>query len=329
LIWLSTSLWGAKITAAGSSVIWTQSGDYNTIQAFDISGDGNNNTVNGNLHGLILHGQFNHVLKNHVHNIDNPSCTSTNHVSSQGIDSDSVSGNFAIAGHNEISGNVIHDIGWPNTTVCNGSPAIYFGTPFGVAENNIIYRIGLSGIHMWHASTNMVVANNFMFQISAAANGTFVGYCILGGDGDTGAGIFDFSTIINNVCRDSQAIPLRLNGTTGPHNLTSKMLIFNMGSNNVSCTATDCTGFTNGVPPNNSIIASPLMVNFNANPGVPTVNANGQVVWPNADYHLQSGSPAINAGTTVCASGVANCVPSTDFSGKTRSAPIDIGAYEF
>jgi len=53
------------------------------------------------------------------------------------------------------------------------------------------------------------------------------------------------------------------------------------------------------------------------------------------DYHLVSGSPAISAGTltsaTVCAAspGISPCVPTTDFSGKTRTTRIDIGAYEF
>jgi hypothetical protein len=41
-----------------------------------------------------------------------------------------------------------------------------------------------------------------------------------------------------------------------------------------------------------------------------------------SDYHLQSGSPAINAG--VCFASVP-----TDITGSARNAPCDIGAYEF
>ena len=42
-----------------------------------------------------------------------------------------------------------------------------------------------------------------------------------------------------------------------------------------------------------------------------------------ADYHIKPGSAALNAGTTGAT------VPSTDFDGQTRVAPIDIGADEY
>jgi hypothetical protein len=49
-----------------------------------------------------------------------------------------------------------------------------------------------------------------------------------------------------------------------------------------------------------------------------------------ANYQLKSGSNAINQGTTTCAAspGISPCTPTTDFSGRTRTSPIDIGAYE-
>jgi hypothetical protein len=62
-------------------------------------------------------------------------------------------------------------------------------------------------------------------------------------------------------------------------------------------------------------------------PGVGTVQDHNLVgVNPlfvsSSDYHLQTGSPAINTG--VCFSAVP-----TDYAGTTRTAPCEIGAYEF
>ncbi len=58
-----------------------------------------------------------------------------------------------------------------------------------------------------------------------------------------------------------------------------------------------------------TITADPQMVNF--------------VLTGGGDYHLKSGSAAINEGTTACASGITNCTPTTDFSGVSRpKAPL-------
>jgi uncharacterized repeat protein (TIGR01451 family) len=69
-------------------------------------------------------------------------------------------------------------------------------------------------------------------------------------------------------------------------------------------TTTDYSGIANLTGTNGNISADPLFVNPAA-----------------ADYHLQAGSPAIGAGTTIGA-------PATDFDGVARGASIDIGAFE-
>lgn len=74
-------------------------------------------------------------------------------------------------------------------------------------------------------------------------------------------------------------------------------LVFNNG--------TDYRGIVDQTGQNGNISADPLLVDFD-----------------NGDYHLQSGSPAIGAGSTQDA-------PEVDFDGVLRGNSIDIGAFQF
>lgn len=63
----------------------------------------------------------------------------------------------------------------------------------------------------------------------------------------------------------------------------------------------------------NTFTVDPLFVNYQSN--------------GSGDYHLQSTSPAIRAGTTNFASGTSGSIPAIDFDGNPQTSPPTIGAY--
>jgi hypothetical protein len=109
-------------------------------------------------------------------------------------------------------------------------------------------------------------------------------------------------------------IGLREEGTIGAYNVYNHNLVFSNGTNFMFLTGS-CVG---------CLSVNPQFVNYQAN--------------GTGDYHLASGSPAINAGVTGASTstgcvtgGIIPCVPSTDFDGISRpqGAAYDIGAYEW
>lgn len=94
----------------------------------------------------------------------------------------------------------------------------------------------------------------------------------------------------NNIIRQETGVPYFINYDS---------TIGLQGANNIL--------FGNGAPPANPLITG-------------TINQDPRLLSAN-DYHLQSGSPAIGAG-------VANSL-ATDYDGRFRTSPPDIGAYQF
>jgi hypothetical protein len=92
------------------------------------------------------------------------------------------------------------------------------------------------------------------------------------------------------------------------------------------------TNQKDGNPSNNNAIRNNLAHRFNTGAATNSRHSNNITVgtaystyfvnYPARDVHLKTGSPAIGAGTTTDA-------PTIDVTGKARSAPYDVGAYEF
>ncbi len=241
--------------------------------------------------GIDNQGSYGRVMGNRVHDIG----VSLGCVSGAGILSDAL--NYRTntqPSHNDVIGNWVFNVG-NISAPCNQIHGIYVASPYGNVMNNISFRNAGWGIHLWHGASNMVIANNTIFH-----NGE--GGMIIG-CGDNGCTIDDYTTVVNNIVMDSvTGYGIIEHGVTGTHNVYANNLAYSNPSgsfylqNSLTCT--------------NCMTANPLFVNYQSN--------------GSGDYHLSSGSPAIDRGTSSKA-------PANDFVGGPRPINLlwDIGAFEY
>ena len=202
---------------------------------------------------------------------------------------------FSLSGNNDIvEKNLVHDNGGANgvhTSTCGTDQGIYIG---GTAQNvtvrnNIAYLNAGWGIQVSSGTANGFIVNNTVF------NNTRGGIVLDGANG---------WYVGNNIVYS--------NGGTGcgidPRGTIAITYGPNVVQNNQS--ADFCNTESPISNPSGTIVANPQFANYQSN--------------GSGDYHLHTGSPAIDAGTTTNA-------PSDDYDGISRpqGCCIDIGAYEF
>ena len=199
----------------------------------------------------------------------------------------------------DVIGNVVHDIGKPGA--CNGVQGIYSSNKGGKIMNNVVYRVSAFGIHLWHAATDVTIANNTVF-----ANGTAgMGGGIVIGVGDSPGGVQLKNTkVFNNIVYNNprggiQQYCYSGQSCIGSGNTVSNNLVYGSATN-VGMLVGSATGTISG---------DPKFVTYS-----PTGTG---------DYRLQSTSPAVNKG-------IATSAPTTDILGVARpkGGAVDIGAYE-
>lgn len=283
--YVSDTHWGAHIIGSGTEFAWSNNGNYIDIVGFDITGSGRG--------GIVNMGSYTLISGNHVHNLAvSGGCTGSGGA---GI----VDADYS-ASDCDIIGNVVHDIGVPGS--CNGVQGIYHSNLRGHILNNIVYRASAFGIHLWHAATDVIIANNTVF-----ANGTS-GMCggIVIGNGDSPGGtVLSNTKVTNNIVYNNPGVSISEycysgQNCIGSGNVISNNLVYGNGSS-ISLKVGSATA---------TVTVDPQFVNYKAD--------------GTGDYHLKSTSPAIDKGTATNA-------PSTDLDGKARpqGAGYDIGAYEF
>ncbi len=287
---VSDAQWGAVIRATSVDIIWTNQGDYVDIEGFDIAGNDA-----ATCHGIVNYASYDRIVGNHVHNLgfDDVTCVYgagiVNHNNDGGHDDD-------------VIGNVVHDIGNINNTK-QFLHGIYHANLRGHIWNNLVYRCEGWGIHLWHAATQVTIANNTIF------NNSYGG--ILVGDGDdTGpfppGTVDDYTVVTNNIVyrnglnSGASGYGIEEYGLTGTHNQYLNNLVYQNGPTDWNLQ--------------------------NGNAAVGTINANPQFVNYQADgsgdYHVQPISPAIGAGSSLGA-------PAIDMTGASRpSASPDLGIYQ-
>jgi len=234
--------------------------------------------------GLYTQGNATAITGNHIHDMLTDTC------SSEGGSGINLNGTNA-----EVIANYVHNIG-PFPSACDWMQGIYFLQAGGYAENNISFANAGFGIQLWHWPVNIQLVNNTIFNNAS-------GGIVLGTDDDF---TVDYIQVSNNVVVNNGGIGIQEQGqswsSTGIHNVYSNNLVEGNSQGAYS--------LQNGLSYTSSVWINPAFVNYTGNSG--------------GDYHLQWGSPAINA-----ASG--SQAPPTDFDGNARpqNGSYDIGAYQF
>ncbi|CAH0291203.1 hypothetical protein SRABI118_04079 [Massilia sp. Bi118] len=286
IYWVSTTKWGAKVVPPSSSSnnnAWDNRGNYVSIIGFDVDGT-NSGSGTKWTHGIYTGGSYGMIQDNHIHHLARSvACTSAG-GSAIGVDS------YYHGVKTDIVSNVVNDIGPAGCTYVQG---IYVSTS-GTIKNNLVYRVGAVGIHLWHDATDVVITNN---TVTSSNFGMVVG----GGD-------FYYTTagannvyVANNIIYDNK-YGISEQGKTGTANKYVNNLVFQNPTYDIS--------LRNGLKATGTVSSNPLFKAYSRTAATP-------------DYHLTTSSPAIGRGTATNAY-------ATDLDGKPRNASTgyDIGAYQ-
>lgn len=289
ITFVSTVPGGAHIIGAGTASTamgWDNAGSNVVITGFNIDGSGSQATS----WRLGFYNTGSNVIfqNNTVHDILTDAsafaAASASGNGGAGIEMDNYDGGT----QGSIIGNTVYNIG-PSGQTSSLVHGIY-QIESGTVANNVIYNVVGNGVTSWHGSDNINIVNNTIDN--ARDGGIFVG----SGDGGSSSTSGDYFTVENNIVTNS-AWGIAEGGTTGIHNFYKDNLLYNNTQNTIS--------LQNGLQASGTLIANPLFVDA-----------------PAHNYQLQSGSPAVGAGTMSGA-------PSTDFAGVPRTSQDDVGAYQY
>jgi parallel beta-helix repeat protein len=221
--------------------------------------------------------------------------------------------------------------------------------PFGGGGGIAVVFNGNAEIVSNTIQNNSTLGNGGGIWVANNATADLIGNLITGNSANTGGGIYhdiDFSTsqITNNTIAGNSAFTASaafIDGADAGVTLTNNLLIDDLGIGAVAC------GFSGGQVPSfsyNDVLSAgqPNLAYTQACSDMTGLSGNikqdPQFVYPNGDFHLTAGSPAIDAGNPFMGSSFAPATPSADLDGKGRIGPgnpatctgiIDMGAYEF
>jgi len=278
---VSDKQWGAIVRSSGSRATWVNDGDFVDIVGFDISGDG--------AIGILNRGSNVRIIGNHVHHIPAVGCDGNGGA---GI----LNGNYS-ASDDDVIGNVVNDIGEANKS-CARVHGIYHSNMRGRILNNICYGNEGYGIHLWHAATQVIVANNLVFNNRHGGIVVGAGDAPFNGSPNNPA---DHVLVVNNiVVYNHNRYGIEELGVTGPNNSFTNNLVY---SNDLADWKLQ-SGQQFG-----TIAADPKFIAYRAN--------------GNGDYRLSNDSPGIGNASRIGA-------PPFDIQGYVRPERTswDIGPYQ-
>lgn len=289
IIFVSDTKWGARINAPGRVRAWMNTGDWVIIQGFEITG-----SQYSGITSTASHGRF---RGNHIHSLVPPNCSR----GGAGIELENYSET-----DNDVDGNVIHDIAF-NLSGCARIHGVYPQGPYGGRViNNVVYRTGGWGIHLYHNANHILVSNNTVFNNKLA--GIIVGASYEGNDQLPG---LDTGTVVtNNIVVDNAGGCIEENNPGRTY-----------GNTYVNNTCYDNDGFGNKI----TLLTPPSGQPWSTVTGTLTTDPQFVDYQPDGsgDYRLQSTSPSANSGTTTGAPAYDN-----NLAARPQGSAVDRGAYE-
>lgn len=219
--------------------------------------------------------------------------------------------------HNEWIGGSIHDNN-DNTGFRHG---IYFSSESddNLVEGMDVYNNLGYGIHVWTGTTALANRNIFRDN-NVHHNGTATGQCGIVYSGGADGQIYNNRVWANGgggICANhgggsATGILIAHNSVYGNQGNSGFYGIYTPGN---SAVVRNNISYNNGGLGNVSYGSSTQSNNITTNPLFVNVGTG--------DFHLQAGSPAIDAGTTTSVTGI-----TTDADGTTWSVPREAGAYD-
>ena len=227
------------------------------------------------------------------------------------------------AGYNQFIDLNVHNNGL--TRFRNG---LYLATPNNIVDGCIVYSNSGTGISIYSEASTTDCDNNIVSNNMSYNNGVATSTLAFGIDIASGTGI----QVFNNVCYGNYDGGIQVDYWSP----TNCKIVNNtcVGNNSQGIYVGNGVDGGEGGPAVGTLVENNICYNNAQGDFYDTGTATSQVTnlfgvnpqFVNAaadNFHLQSGSPAIGAGTSIG-------VPTTDINGNTRpQGRYDIGAYEY
>lgn len=201
IVFRSELRWQAAVDAGGGTSAWTNTGDWVSIEGFDLSGASYN--------GILSTGSHGRFTGNHVHDVRSPDCSR----GGAGIVVESY-----VAVDNLVADNVVEHVVAPGD--CGRVHGIYFQSPDGGRiVNNLVAFCSGWGIHLWHNASRITIANNTV--VHNARGGIAVGGSLEGND--LRPGIASGVVVSNNIVVDNGQVGISEMGRVGKNSFAENL----------------------------------------------------------------------------------------------------------
>lgn len=292
--YISDTQWGATYQCSSScDMVWTQKGNYVDVMGFGITSTGSSTRI-----GIEWTGSNGFIQGNKVYDIQ---CSGCEGNGGAGINVD------AGSAYTAVDSNVVYNIdaagkGHADSLWVHG---IYVHTYYNLVRNNLVYNCAGWGVEQGHEVSNSTIVNNTIFE---CGGGVMIGTGGSSGNSDNNV-INNNILVYNGPGYDGHGDGIDAIPNYGPHNKITDNLFYGNRPSNIS-SALDGYATVRGSITNVDPASGSVFVQWESN--------------GSGNYHLKSGSPAIDAATSANA-------PPFDIEGGKR--PIrggwDIGTYEF